>query len=117
MFVLLYIGCKVKNKYSEQQLVRLYVVFSQVLITAPDICRLMRFFRLLGHAMLTVIRLHVCRFVWAGSACINLSKLSKLSRSNPKYHANSSMRLDKPKFGSIAQDSSYKLLSAPKGTI
>ena len=52
-----------KNKYSEQQAGPFVCRFSQVSITALDICRLLRFFRLLDHAIFTVIRLHVCRFV------------------------------------------------------
>ena len=55
-----------KNKYSEKQAGPFVCRFSQVLITALDICRLMRFFRLLGHVIFTVIRLHVCRFVGVG---------------------------------------------------
>ena len=55
-----------KNKYSEQQAGPFVWRFPQVLITALDICRLMRFFRLLGHAIFTVIRLQVCRFVGGG---------------------------------------------------
>ena len=55
-----------KNKYSGKQAGPFVCRFSQVSITALDICRLMRFFRLLGHAIFTVIRLHVCRFVGGG---------------------------------------------------
>ena len=55
-----------KNKYSEQQAGPFVCRFSQVLITALDIRKLMRFFRLLGDAIFTVIRPHVCRSVGGG---------------------------------------------------